>query len=151
MWHGDSCVRVARTTKEAQMLVGGRGIKQGKMRTRSLNRRCEKTVLQVCSCVKSFWPITPGEENLNQQSVDGIVNRTNNTFSFTILWRHVRTRHPELCAVRQKEDPGGRVVKLTLIVTLDSFDSRTKLSRHIGKEIGQSSEGVRFKIQEKSP
>jgi hypothetical protein len=44
MWHGGSRVRVARTTKNTQMLVGGRGTKQSKMRTRSLNRRCGKTV-----------------------------------------------------------------------------------------------------------
>jgi hypothetical protein len=44
MWRGGSCVRVARTTKDAQMLVGGRGTKQGKMRTRNLNHRCGKTV-----------------------------------------------------------------------------------------------------------
>jgi hypothetical protein len=44
MRRGGSRVRVACTTKDAQMLVGGRGTKQGKMRTRNLNRRCEKTV-----------------------------------------------------------------------------------------------------------
>jgi hypothetical protein len=27
MWHGDSHVRVARTIKDAQMLIGGRGTK----------------------------------------------------------------------------------------------------------------------------
>jgi hypothetical protein len=101
--------------------------------------------------VKSFCPITPGKRSLNQQSADDIVNRTNNMFSFTILWGCVRTQHLELCAVRQEEDAGGRVVKLTSVVTLDSFDSPTELSRHIGKEIGQSSEGVRFKFQGKSP
>jgi hypothetical protein len=75
----------------------------------------------------------------------------NNTYNFTILWGRVRTRHPELCAVRQEEDAGGRVVKLTFVVALDSFDSSAELSRHIGKGIGQSSEGVRFKFQGKSP
>jgi hypothetical protein len=74
----------------------------------------------------------------------------NNMFSFTILWRRVRTRHPELCAVRQEEDSGGRVIKLTSIIALNSFDSTAELSRHISKEIGQSSEGVGFKFQEKS-
>jgi hypothetical protein len=44
MWCSDSRVRVARTTKDAQMLVGWRGTKHGKMRTRSLDRRCEKMV-----------------------------------------------------------------------------------------------------------
>jgi hypothetical protein len=91
------------------------------------------------------------KRSLNQQSVDGIVNQTNNTFSFTILWERVRTLHLELCVVRQEEEASGRVVKLTPVVALDSFDSPAELSRHIGKEMGQSSEGVRFKFQEKSP
>jgi hypothetical protein len=43
------------------------------------------------------------------------------------------TRHPELCVVQQEEEAGGRVVKLTPVVALDSFDSPTKLSRHIEK------------------
>jgi hypothetical protein len=83
--------------------------------------------------------------------VNDIVNRMNNTFSFTILLGRVRTRHPELCAIRQEEEVGGRVVKLTSVVALDSFDSPVELSRHIGKEIEQSSESVRFKFQGKSP
>jgi hypothetical protein len=44
MWCNGSRVRVARTTKDVQMLVGGRGTKQGKMRTRSLDHRCGKMV-----------------------------------------------------------------------------------------------------------
>jgi hypothetical protein len=44
MWCSGSRVRVARTTKDVQMLVGGHGTKQGKMRTRILNHRCGKTV-----------------------------------------------------------------------------------------------------------
>jgi hypothetical protein len=39
IWQSGSRVRVARTTKDAQMLVGGRGTKQGKMRTHSLDCR----------------------------------------------------------------------------------------------------------------
>jgi hypothetical protein len=93
----------------------------------------------------------PGKRSLNQQSVDDIINRMNNTFNFTILWGRVRTRHPELCAIRQEEDAGGRVIKPTSIVALDSFDSPAELSRHTDKEIGQSSEGVRFKFRGKNP
>jgi hypothetical protein len=37
------------------------------------------------------------------------------------------------------------------VVALDRFDSPVELSRHIGKKIGQNSEGVRFKFQGKSP
>jgi hypothetical protein len=39
----------------------------------------------------------------------------------------------ELCAMRQEEDAGRRVVKLTSIVALDSFDSPAELSKNIGK------------------
>jgi hypothetical protein len=67
--------------------------------------------------------------------VDDIVNQMNNTFSFTILWGRVRTRHPKMCAVRQEEEAGGRVIKLTPVVALDSFDSHVELSRRIGKEM----------------
>jgi hypothetical protein len=44
MWRSGSRVRVACTTKDAQMLIGGRRTEQGKMRTRSLNCHCGKTV-----------------------------------------------------------------------------------------------------------
>jgi hypothetical protein len=70
-------------------------------------------------------------------------------FRFTILWRHVRTRHPELCVVQQEKYSGRRIVKLTSVVALDSFDSPAELSRHISNEIRQSSEDVRFKFQGK--
>jgi hypothetical protein len=42
MWRSGCHVGVTRTTENAQMLVGRRGTKQGKVRTRNLNRR--KTV-----------------------------------------------------------------------------------------------------------
>jgi hypothetical protein len=44
IWHSGSRVRVARTTKDVHMLVGGHGTKQGKMRTHSVDYRCGKTV-----------------------------------------------------------------------------------------------------------
>jgi hypothetical protein len=40
MWRSGSRVRVARTTKDAQMLIGGHKTKQGKMRTHSLDHHC---------------------------------------------------------------------------------------------------------------
>jgi hypothetical protein len=67
-------------------------------------------------------------------------------FGFTILRGCVWARHPKLCAIRQEEDPGRRVIKLMLIVTLDGFDVPAELIRHISKEIGQSGKCVRFKL-----
>jgi hypothetical protein len=96
--------------------------------------------------VQSFSPITFRKGSLDKQNADNIVNGTNDTFGFTILRGCVWARHPELCAIRQEEDSGGRVVKLAPVVTLDGFDLLAELIRHISKEIGQSGECVRFKL-----
>jgi hypothetical protein len=116
------------------------------VRTRNLNSLCQKAVQEVCSSVQSFSLITPGKGNLDKQNADDIVNRTNNTFNFTILRGCVWARHLELCVIRQEEDPGRRVVKLTPVVALDGFELPAELIRHISKEIGQSGECVRFKL-----
>jgi hypothetical protein len=41
----------------------------------------------------------------------------------------------------------GRIVKLAPVVALNSLHSAAELCRDIGKEIGQCSEGVRFKFK----
>jgi hypothetical protein len=97
--------------------------------------------------VKSFNPISPGKRNLNKQRANDTVNRTNNTFGFTILKRRVWTRHPKLCAFRQEKGPGVRAVKLMPVVTLDGLDGVVKMSINISKEVGQCGEGVRFKLK----
>jgi hypothetical protein len=116
------------------------------VRTHNLNSLCRKAVQEVCSSVQSFGPIMPGKGSLDKQSADYIVNGTNDTFDFTILRGCVWARHLELCTIRQEEDPSGRVVKLTPVVTLDGFDLPAELIRHISKEIVQSGECVRFKL-----
>jgi hypothetical protein len=55
------------------------------VQTRNLNSLCQKAAQEVCSCVQSFNPITPGKESLDKQSADDIVNGTNDSFGFTIL------------------------------------------------------------------
>jgi hypothetical protein len=101
--------------------------------------------------VKSFSPIAPRKESLDKQHADDIVNEANDVFDFTILRGRVRIRHPELCPFRQKKGLGGRVVKLTSVVALDGLDGDAELSSNISKEVGQYSEGVKFKFKWKSP
>jgi hypothetical protein len=96
--------------------------------------------------VQSFSPITFGKGSLNKQNADNIVNGTNDTFGFTIMRGCVWAQHPELCAIRQEEDSGGRVVKLAPVIALDGFDLLVELIRHISNEIGQSGKCVRFKL-----
>jgi hypothetical protein len=116
------------------------------VRTRNLNSLCQKAVQGVCVIVQSFSPIMPEKGSLDKQSADDIVNGMNNTSGFTILRGCVWAQHPDLCAILQEEDLGGRVVKLTPVVALDGFDLPVELIRHISKEIGQSDECVRFKL-----
>jgi hypothetical protein len=56
-------------------------------------------------------------------------------FGFTILWGRVGARHPQLGAFGQEEGLGGRVVKLTFVVALYSFDSTAELSSNISKKL----------------
>jgi hypothetical protein len=52
------------------------------------------------------------------------------------LWGgRVGARHPQLGAFRQEEGPDGRVVKLTSVVILYSFDSAAELSSNISKKM----------------
>jgi hypothetical protein len=67
--------------------------------------------------------------------VNDIINGTNNTPGFTILWGRVGAQHPQLGAFGQEEGPSGRVVKLTSVVALYSFDSAAELSSNISKKI----------------
>jgi hypothetical protein len=97
--------------------------------------------------VKPFSPIVLRKGSLNKQCADDIVDGANNVFGFTILSGCVWTRHPELCPFRQKKGPGGRVVKLMPVVALDGLDGEAELSSNIRKEVGQGSEGVRFKFE----
>jgi hypothetical protein len=83
------CVRVTRAVKNSEMLISGCGPENGNVRTRNLNSLCQKAVQEVYSCVQSFSPITSEKGNLNKQSMDDIVNGTNDTFGFTILRRCV--------------------------------------------------------------
>jgi hypothetical protein len=50
--------------------------------------------------------------------------------------------------VREEENEGGRVIKLTSIIALDAPDVVAKLRGHKGEEGG---EGVRLLVQQKSP
>ena len=68
----------------------------------------------------------------------------NNVFSFTVLRRGIRTRHPELDAVGEEEGMRSMIVKLASIIALNTLNGDTKLRSHIGKEIRQGRKSVRL-------
>ena len=52
-----------------------------------------------------------------------------------------------MCAVGKEECAGAGVVKLPTVVALDSLHGGAELSTHVGKEVSQSSKGVRLEAQ----
>ena len=51
----------------------------------------------------------------------------------------------------EEERAGGGVVKLPAVVALDGLHGHAKLSVHVGKEVSERRESVRFQLQRKSP
>ena len=52
---------------------------------------------------------------------------------------------------REEEGTGGGVIELPPVVTLDGLNSEAELSRHPGKEVEESGEGLRLGAQRESP
>lgn len=54
-------------------------------------------------------------------------------------------------AMGEEERPGGRVVELAAIVTLDGFDGVAELGRHIRRKVSQCWKSFRLGVQGKHP
>jgi hypothetical protein len=148
---GGGGVRITRTARNPEVLVGRWRAKEGHVRTGRLNRLGGETIEEVCRGVKSLSPVAPRKMCLKEQSANDVIDGTNDTFGFTVLGGGIWTGHPKQGAFRQEKGPSGRVVKLAPVVTLDGRHGAAELCRDIGKEIGQSSECVRFKFKRKRP
>ena len=75
----------------------------------------------------------------------------NHPLSLTVLRRGIRTRHTQLNTPRQEERPGGRVIELPPVVTLEGLNGEAELSGHTGKKVEESGEGLRLGAQRESP
>jgi hypothetical protein len=53
--------------------------------------------------------------------------------------------------VREEESTGGRVIKLTTIVTLGGLDGATELCGHPSEEVKERGKSIRLRTQWKSP
>ena len=59
--------------------------------------------------------------------------------------------HAQTNAIGEEEDARARVIKLSAVITLKALHTSVKLCAHIGKEIRQSGEGVRFEAEREGP
>ena len=108
-------------------------------------------VKQPCRGGECLDPIRGGHGHLEQQGANNIINRANNTFSFTVLGRGVRAGHAKMNALGEKEGTGTGVIELFPVVTLNRLDAGAKLSGGVGDEVGEHAESVRLKAERKSP
>ena len=128
---GGGGVRVTRTTEDP-MWSGSR---------RSSGR---KTVEQVGGGVEALSLEARGQRGLDQKSAHDVVRRANHPLSLAVLRRGIRTRHTQLNTPRHEERPGGGVIKLPPVVTLDGLNGEAELSGHPGKEVEEGGEGLRL-------
>jgi hypothetical protein len=77
--------------------------------------------------VEPFYPVASQHRCLKQQGADHIIDGTKSTLGFTVLWRGGWAGHPQDDPTRDKECVGGSIVKLTVVIILDSFDGAVKL------------------------
>jgi hypothetical protein len=72
---------------------------------------------------------------LKKQGTHDVINVTNHALGLTILLGRVWAGHPMQNAMGEEERPGGRVVKLTAVITLDGFDGAAEPGRHIRRKV----------------
>lgn len=101
--------------------------------------------------VKGFDPICRWQAGLNKQRVENVINGSNDTFSFAVLLRSVRSQKAKPNVVRKKERASNVVVKFLAVVTLHKLYGALKMRVNIGMEIAKSGKRIRFKFERKSP
>ena len=101
--------------------------------------------------MEALSPEVRGQRSLDQKGAHDVVRRANHPLSLAVLRRGIRTRHTQLNTPRQEEGPGGGVIELPPIVTLDGLNGEAKLSGHLGKEVEEGGKGLRLGAQRESP
>jgi hypothetical protein len=148
---GGGGVRVTRTPEDPKVVVARRGTEESVVWSGSRRSSGRETVKQVGGGVEALSPEARGQRGLDQEGAHDVVRRANHPLSLAVLRRGIRTRHTQLNTPRQEEGPGGGVIELPPVVTLDGLNCEAELSGHPGKEVEEGGEGLRLGAQRKSP
>jgi hypothetical protein len=92
-----------------------------------------------------------GKGGLEEQGRHDVVRDADHVFCLIVLRRSIGARHPQLSAMEEEEGTIRGVVKLPLVVTLDSPDVASKLSGNPSEEVRKGGEHIRLQAQGKSP
>ena len=148
---GGGGVRVTRTPEDPKVVVARRRTEESVVWSESRRSSGRKTVEQVGGGVEALNPEARGERSLDQKGAHDVVRRANHPLSLAVLRRGIRTRHTQLNTPRQEERPGGGVIELPPVVTLDGLNGEAELSGHPDKEVEEGGEGLRLDAQRESP
>jgi hypothetical protein len=130
-------IRIAGTTKHAQVLIGGGDSMEGEVWIGRTDRLGGEAVQQICGGVEPFYPVVSRNRSLKEQGTQHIIDGAKDAFGFTILRRSVGTRHPQKYLFGGEECARGGIIELTTIVALDCFDGAAKLCGDISEKIRQ--------------
>jgi hypothetical protein len=120
-------VRIAGATKHSQVLIGGGDTLESDIGAGCADRFAKKTVQQICGSVEPFYLVASRERSLKEQGANHVINGAESTLGFTVLRRSVGAGHPQNHPMSGEECSRGGVVKLSVVVALDSFDGAAKL------------------------
>ena len=150
MRSGGGGVRVTRTPEDPKVVVARRGTEKSVVWSGSRRSSGRKPVEQVGGGVEALRPEAWGQRGLDQKGAHDVVRRANHPLSLAVLRRGIRTRHTQLNTPRQEERPGGGVIELLPVFTLDGLNGEAELSGHPGKEVEEGGKGLRLGAQRKS-
>lgn len=124
-------VGIASTFECTKVIIGGRSTKESKVGSGSTNRHGGKAIEQVGGGVQRLSPKASGDRGLELQGAHDVVGGLNHAQPCH-FGKSVGAKHAKLNTVSEK-GAGGRVIKLAPVVTLNSLNNATELSKHPGK------------------
>jgi hypothetical protein len=142
MRSGGGEIRIASVPKDTEMIVGGVGAEESKVRSGVSNRLGGQTIEEVGGSGESLSPVVSRKGGLKEQRAHDIIRYANHALSPTVLRGRVGARHTKVDTTGKKEVTGHIVIKLPPVVALDTLDGMTELSGDPSEEVRQGGKGV---------
>ena len=101
--------------------------------------------------MESLNPVRGGHRGLKKKRTEHIIRRANCALGLAALLGSIWAGHAYGDTVKEEELTSGGIIKFTIVVTLDAFDSGTELCADIAKEVRESRECLRLEAKRDSP
>jgi hypothetical protein len=102
-------------------------------------------------CHPYLCPVGGRERRLKEKAADHVGGGANHALGPAVLSRGVGTWETQLDAVSEEERPGGIVVELAAIVTLQGTDRAPELGGYPGEEVSEGGKRVGLQPKGESP